>query len=113
MARNGAVPIGGLSVATGVSSTYLAQRFKELVGVTPKRPARSRRFAATVLAIDPTAPVDWGDVAAGAGYFDQAHFNHTFRELTGLTPTRYLDVRRRFLREHPRSALEGWALPAD
>lgn len=105
--------IGDLSAAAGVSSTHLAQRFKELIGVTPKRLARTQRFAATVLAIDPAEPIDWGAVAADAGYFDQAHFGHEFREFTGLTPTQYLDVRRRFLREHPGSVLEGWPLPAD
>jgi AraC-like DNA-binding protein len=113
VATSGAVAIGDLSLAAGVSSTHLAQRFKELIGVTPKRLARSQRFAATVLAIDPAEPIDWGDVAAGAGYFDQAHFGHEFREFTGLTPTQYIEVRRRFLREHPGHTLDGWSLPAD
>ena len=36
-ATSGAVAIGDLSVAAGVSTTHLAQRFKELIGVTPKR----------------------------------------------------------------------------
>jgi hypothetical protein len=31
-ATSGAVPIGDLTVAAGVSSTHLAQRFKELIG---------------------------------------------------------------------------------
>jgi hypothetical protein len=48
------------------------QRFKELIGVTPKRLARTYRFAATVFAINPAGPIDWGDLAYGAGYFDQA-----------------------------------------
>lgn len=109
----GTVPIGELGAASRASGTYLAKRFKEVVGVTPKRLARSYRFAATVLAIDVSAPVDWGDVAAGAGYFDQAHFTREFREFTGLTPTRYVEVRRRFLREHPGHVLDGWPLPAD
>ncbi|GGS82731.1 putative AraC-family regulatory protein [Planobispora rosea] len=109
----GAVAIGDLSVAAGVSSTHLAQRFKELVGVTPKRFARTYRFAATVFAIDPAGPVDWAGLAGRAGYFDQAHFGHEFRAFTGLTPTRYVEVRRRFLREHPGHALDGWPLPAD
>ena len=87
-------------MAAGVSSTHLAQRFKELIGVTPKRLARTYRFAATVFAINPAGPIDWGDLAGGAGYFDQAHFGHEFRAFTGLTPTRYVEVRRRFL-EHP------------
>ena len=40
-AATGAVAIGDLSVAAGVSSTHLAQRFKEVIGVTPKRFART------------------------------------------------------------------------
>jgi AraC-like DNA-binding protein len=100
-ATSGAVAIGDLRVAAGVSSTHLAQRFKELIGVTPKRLARTYRLASTVLAINPAIPIDWGDLAGGARYFDQAHFGHEFRAFTGLTPTRYVEVRRRFLRDHP------------
>jgi AraC-like DNA-binding protein len=111
-ATGGAVAIRDLTASAGVSSTHLAQRFKELVGVTPKRLARTWRFAATVLAIDPAGRVDWADLAAGGGYFDQAHFGHEFQAFTGLTPTRYLEVRRRFLREHPGHVLDGWPLPA-
>jgi AraC-like DNA-binding protein len=96
-AASGAVAIGDLSVAAGVSSTHLAQRFNELIGVTPKRLARTCRFAATVFAISPAGPIGWGDLAGGAGYFGQAHFGHEFRAFTALTPTRYGEVRRRFL----------------
>ena len=100
-------------MAAGVSSTHAARRFKELIGVTPKRLARTYRFAATVFAINPAGPIDWGHLAYGAGYFDQAHFGHEFRAFTGLTPTRYVEVRRRFLREHPGHVLDSWPLPAD
>ena len=86
---------------------------EELIGVTPKRLARTYRFAATGFAINPAAPIDWGELAGGAGYFDQAHFGHEFRAFTGLTPIRYVDVRRRFLREHPGHALDNWPRPAD
>jgi AraC-like DNA-binding protein len=112
-ATGGAVTIGDLRGAAGVSSTHLAQRFKELIGVTPKRLARTYRFAATVFTIDPARPVDWSELAGRAGYFDQAHFGHEFRAFTGLTPTRYVEVRQRFLREHPGHVLDGWPLPVD
>ncbi|MEU8664814.1 helix-turn-helix domain-containing protein [Actinoplanes philippinensis] len=112
-ATGGTVPIGDIGVAAHVSSTYVAKRFKAVVGVTPKRLARGYRFSSTVLALDVTAPIDWAEVAAGAGYFDQAHFVREFREFTGLTPTRYTEVRRRFLRDHPGHVLDGWPLPAD
>jgi AraC-like DNA-binding protein len=55
----------------------------------------------------------WADLANSAGYFDQAHFGREFREFTGLTPTRYVEVRRQFLREHPGHVMDGWPLPAD
>ena len=109
----GTVPIGDLMAGGGLSSTYLAQSFKHIVGVTPKRLARAHRFSTAVLSIDPAEPIDWSDLAARAGYYDQAHFGHEFREFTGFSPTRYIEVRRRFLREHPGHALEGWPLPAD
>ncbi|WP_307831639.1 AraC family transcriptional regulator [Nucisporomicrobium flavum] len=112
-AVGGAVAIGDLRAAAGVSSTHLAQRYRELIGVTPKRLARTYRFAAAVLTIDPAGPVDWGELAGRAGYFDQAHFGHEFRAFTGFTPTRYVEVRRQFLREHPGHVLDGWPLPAD
>jgi AraC-like DNA-binding protein len=112
-AAAGAVAIRDLSVATGVSSTQLARRFKDIIGITPKRLARTYRFAAGVRAIDPTGPVDWLEVAGRAGYYDQAHFGNDFRAFTGLTPTRYLDARRRFVREHPGHVLDVGPLPAD
>ncbi|MEU4689644.1 helix-turn-helix domain-containing protein [Actinoplanes sp. NPDC023714] len=112
-ATGGTVPISDIGMAARASSTYLAKRFKAVVGVTPKRLARGYRFSSTVLALDVVAPIDWGEVAARAGYFDQAHFVREFREFTGLTPTRYAEVRRRFLRDHPGHVLDGWPLPAD
>jgi AraC-like DNA-binding protein len=112
-ATSGAVAIDDLRVPAGVSSTHLAQQFKKLIGVTHKRLARTYGFAATVLSINPAESIDWADLAGSAGYFDQAHFGHEFRAFTGLTPTRYVEVRRRFLREHPGHALDSWPLPTD
>jgi hypothetical protein len=54
-AAGGAVTIGDLTVAAGVSSTHLAQRFKQVIGFTPKRLDRTDRFAAAVRAIDPSS----------------------------------------------------------
>jgi hypothetical protein len=55
----------------------------------------------------------WAANCGCAQYFDQANFGHEFRAFTGLTPTRYVEVRRRFLREHPGHVMDGWPLPAD
>jgi AraC-like DNA-binding protein len=37
--------------------------------------------------------VDWVDISLSCGYFDQSHFNHDFREFSGLSPTQYLELR--------------------
>ncbi len=100
-------------LATADGPHEMLTLLKELIGVTPKRLARTYRFAATVFSINPAEPIDWADLAGGAGYFDQAHFGHEFRAFTGLTPTRYVEVRRRFLREHPGHVLASWPLPTD
>jgi AraC-like DNA-binding protein len=93
---HGAVRIGALADAVGVSGTHLAAQFKAHVGVTPKRVARIYRFARMLLSIDAPGAVDWPALAYAAGYFDQAHFNGEFRAFTGHTPTEYLALRRRF-----------------
>jgi AraC-like DNA-binding protein len=93
---HGAIPIGALTDAAGVSGNHLATLFKEHVGVTPKRVARIYRFASLILSVDALRPVDWSQLAHRAGYFDQAHFSKEFKDFTGHTPTDYLALRRRF-----------------
>jgi AraC-like DNA-binding protein len=92
---HGAVPVGALAGAAGVSGNHLAAQFTSHVGVTPKRVARIYRFARLILSVDALRPVDWSDLAQAAGYFDRAHFSREFKDFTGHTPTEYLALRRR------------------
>jgi hypothetical protein len=73
--------------------------------------ARTDRFAATMATIPPPGPIDWGDLAGGAGCWDQGHLGHEHRAITELTPARYVEVRRRSVREHPGHALGSRPLP--
>jgi AraC-like DNA-binding protein len=93
---HGAVTVGALAGAAGVSGNHLAAQFKSHVGVTPKRVARIYRFARLILSVDALRPVDWSDLAQAAGYFDRAHFSREFKDFTGHTPAEYLALRRRF-----------------
>jgi AraC-like DNA-binding protein len=94
-ASRGAVPVGALTDAAGVSGNHLATQFKSHVGITPKRLARIYRFARLIVSVDALRPVDWPELAQTAGYFDQAHFSREFKDFTGHTPTQYLALRRR------------------
>ncbi|MFI6786966.1 DUF6597 domain-containing transcriptional factor [Nonomuraea sp. NPDC050383] len=109
---HGALPVGALTDAAGVSGTHLATQFKSHVGITPKRVARIYRFARLILSVDPLRPVDWSELAQTAGYFDQAHFSKEFKDFTGHTPTEYLDLRRRFPAERGFPPDSG-PMPAD
>ncbi|KIF01854.1 transcriptional regulator [Streptomyces sp. RSD-27] len=84
---DGAVPIARLADEVGWSRSYLVRRFTEQVGLTPKTSARVLRFrrAAQLLA---RGPVDLATLAAGCGFYDQAHLTREFRALAGLTPGR-------------------------
>ncbi|MFQ3786314.1 helix-turn-helix domain-containing protein [Halomonas sp. A29] len=94
---------GQASIATLVDELPFGQRrlerlFQYHVGLSPKRYARLLRVAHSreLIKRGGTA-VSLTDTAFAAGYFDQAHFIHDFKAVTGLTPGSYLDhVRRRY-----------------
>lgn len=78
--------IEGLAKSTGWSRRNLDKRFMALYGVSPKYFARVARMqqVARRLALSPQESLF--DLALDAGYFDQAHFTHDLRGLTGLSP---------------------------
>jgi AraC-like DNA-binding protein len=84
----------GLSVVEARSQVSLlpktfVRRFRERVGLAPKRFSRVRRLQRIVGAVHGAVRVDWCMVAVEHGYTDQAHLIHDFRDLTGMTPTAY------------------------
>ena len=95
---HGALAINEVVQRVGLSQRRLVQLFWNEVGLSPKRFCRVRRFNDVLRRIEPLADVDWTDVSLACGYFDQAHFNHDFRALAGVSPSEYL--RRRVARNH-------------
>jgi AraC-like DNA-binding protein len=86
----GAVPIGRLAVEVGWSHKHLIARFGQQVGLRPKIAARLVRFEGVWRRLDQQrGRLDWGLLAAEAGYADQAHLVREFRQFTGTTPTRF------------------------
>ena len=73
----------------GVSPRTLQRLFNRYVGASPKWVLTRNRLhdAAERLEREPGVPV--AAVAAAAGYFDQAHFNHEFKALLRITPAQY------------------------
>jgi AraC-like DNA-binding protein len=82
--------IADLADAAGVSQRHLVEKFRAEVGMAPKLFARVRRFHEAVRALHGRAQVDWADLAAALGYYDQAHLIAEFRQFCGMSPSAYL-----------------------
>lgn len=85
----------------GISSRHFIQLFSNEVGLTPKLFARVRRFQQVLQQIRTGSDFSWADMAAGCGYFDQAHFIHDFKEFSGINPTTYLAQKTEHLNHVP------------
>ena len=68
------------------------ERFRNTIGLTPKRYGRVRRLQAVLQQVVAPGPVDWAALSLDAGFVDQAHLGHEFRRMTGSTPGSYRPV---------------------
>jgi AraC-like DNA-binding protein len=84
--EDGDVRIGELARELGWSRKRIAARFRDHIGLTPKRTARLLRFERARELAETPAPPDWARIAREAGYYDQAHLINEFRSFTGRTP---------------------------
>jgi AraC-like DNA-binding protein len=95
------VSLADLADRAGYSSKRMTQLFAREVGLTPKVFTRLERFQRVLRRLQGLADVDWSDIALSCGYFDQAHFNHDFRDFSGLNPTTYMARRTPHLNHIP------------
>jgi AraC-like DNA-binding protein len=94
------VEVGAVAKSLGLSRRRLIEIFSEDVGMTPKRYSRVRRFQ-RALALAARAPTPtWAHVALDCGYFDQAHLDREWAELTGVSPSEFLALRNTPVKEH-------------
>lgn len=88
----------------GVSDRHLRRAFDAAVGVSPKEFARMVRLQRALGAAARPRQSHWTDIAAQAGYYDQAHMIAEFHELIGATPTAFM--------RHAVDRALRWASPA-
>ena len=87
---HGQVGVATLAREVGWSRRHLGERFRREFGLTPKVAGRVMRFeTAQLLLRGPDRPV-LAEVAARAGFYDQAHLHREWRELAGCTPSRWI-----------------------
>lgn len=82
--------VAELADTVGYSGRQLERLVGEAAGLTPKRFRRVARLHHTVRHLLLAEETDYLDAALARGYYDQAHFIHEVRELTGRTPRQLL-----------------------
>lgn len=88
-ASGGCRALRDVAAAVNVGERRLQQIFHAHVGLSPRAWSRLARLHACLRALRAQASPRWADVAADAGYYDQAHLANEFRALCGLTPSEY------------------------
>lgn len=83
--RAGAVPIAQVVTAAGVGERQLERLFRQRVGLRPKLLGRILRLQRT-LELAANTGARQVELAASAGYADQAHLVREFRALCGVSP---------------------------
>jgi AraC-like DNA-binding protein len=81
--------VGRVVERSGVSHRHFDRLFTEAIGLNPKLYLRVARFARVLDRLQHEPDAAWADVAAGAGYADQPHFNREFRAFSSFSPSRY------------------------
>lgn len=85
----GASSVKVLSTLTGISRQYLARKFAQYVGVSPKLFCRVIRFQNLLKQMKRSEPLRWSTAAQELGYYDQAHMIWDCKEFSGLSPEKY------------------------
>jgi AraC-like DNA-binding protein len=83
-----ALPMDRLADEQHVSRRQLERDFRQWISTSPRHLARVARLQAVSRRAHTGASL--ADIAADVGFADQAHMSHVVRELTGLTPRRFL-----------------------
>jgi transcriptional regulator GlxA family with amidase domain len=84
----GITSVSEIAQSCGVTERHLERLFRERVGLSPKTLARLMRFQRALAAFDGKS--NWAEIAADAGYYDQSHLLHDFRQFAAETPAALL-----------------------
>lgn len=85
--QDGLVPLARLAQDAGWSARHLELRFREQIGLSPKKVARVFRLRRALPLVAARHP--GSEIAATCGFYDQAHFNSEFKTMTGCAPSQF------------------------
>lgn len=89
--ENGLMDITYLSNQANMSERNFRRRFKQVIGISPKKYVSIVRFNAALKQFKQRPePANVQDIVYDLEYYDQNHFIKTFKKFTGNTPNNYL-----------------------
>jgi AraC-like DNA-binding protein len=88
-ASGGQASVAALAEELGWSGRAFGRRFRERIGLTPKRAARVIRFERAARRLEREPRQSLAALAYVCGYADQAHLTREFRALAGLAPSAF------------------------
>lgn len=91
------VKIKEVSTRLRISKRQLEREFKEKIGISPKHYLRIIRINEVLRLLNKGKEINLTSVAYHCGYFDQSHFIHDFKKLTGQKPTIFIRKRGQFI----------------
>ena len=93
--NKGNISIRQLELSTYTTKRTLERHFLEQVGMHPKTYSRIVRFSGVIRYMESNFQVKWRQLAETFGYYDQSHFIHDFKTLTGSLPQHYFSLKSR------------------
>lgn len=82
--------VNAVAADLSVSERHLRRVFHDVIGVSPKAFAKLARFHRALRAAQTDRDANWANIAADAGYYDQAHLIAEFHAIAGVTPRAFL-----------------------
>ena len=87
------ISVSELVRKAGYSHKHFISLFKNQVGTSPKNLQRIMRLQRVIRLAKENPKLKWTDILYQFPFYDPAHFAHDFKELTGMTPDKYLSLR--------------------
>ena len=89
VSQKGDIDISSLELQSHLSSAQFRKRFREEVGLSPKKYAKIIRINSILNELFSQQPCDLIDLVYAHNYFDQSHFIKDFKSIIGKAPTQY------------------------
>jgi len=87
------ISVSELVRKAGYCHKHFISLFKKQVGTSPKNLQRIVRLQRVIEIVKDKPDIKWTEILYQFPFYDASHFAHDFKELTGMTPDKYLSLR--------------------